>query len=146
MRLRDRAGRRAFTITEIIVVVVIIGVLAAIIAPRLMGRVGQSKQAVAASNAANLATAMRLFAHDNYMPEPGTSIEILWNRPADIPESDWKGPYVDSYEALKDPWGNLYVLVIPGEVNADFDIVSYGRDGQPGGTGEDSDIRNGQRP
>ncbi|GJQ30896.1 MAG: type II secretion system protein GspG [Phycisphaerae bacterium] len=139
-------GRRAFTITEIIVVVIIIGVLAAVIAPRFLGRVGQSKRAVAASNAASLATAMKLFVHDNYMPEPGSSIEILWNRPGDIEESQWKGPYVESYDALKDPWGNLYVLVIPGQVNHDFDIMSYGRDGQPGGNDDESrDIVHGQK-
>jgi general secretion pathway protein G len=146
MKRKASLGRRGFTITEIIVVVIIIGVLAAVIAPRLLGRVGQSKQAVAASNAASLANAMRLFANDNGMPDPGSTIEILWQRPGNIDESSWRGPYVDSMEALKDPWGNLYVLRIPGEVNADFDIVSYGKDGQPGGEGENADIVNGRRP
>jgi len=142
---RSRAAR-AFTIVEIIVVVIIIGVIAAVIAPRLLGRVGQSKQAVAASNAASIATAMRLFIADNYLPESGSSIEILFNRPSNIEESAWKGPYVDSMDSLKDPWGNFFELVIPGEVNADFDIVSRGADGQPGGEGESADIVNGRKP
>ncbi|MDX2130677.1 MAG: type II secretion system major pseudopilin GspG [Planctomycetota bacterium] len=139
------AARRAFTITEIIVVVIIIGVIAALIAPRLLGRVGQSKQAVAKSNAASLANAMKLFAADNGMPEAGATIEVLWQRPGDVDESAWKGPYIDSAEALKDPWGNLYQLRIPGEVNADFDIVSFGKDGQPGGEGENADIVHGKQ-
>ncbi len=142
MRTGARAG---FTLTEAIVVIVILGVLAAVIAPRIIGRVGQSKQSVAAANAASLANAMHSFALDNGMPEAGASITVLWERPGNIEESAWKGPYVNSADELKDPWGNFYVLRIPGEVNADFDIVSYGRDGQPGGQGEDADIVNGKR-
>lgn len=139
-------SRRAFTITEIIVVVIIIGVLAAIIAPRVINRVGQSKRAVAQSKAANLATAMRLYIADNSLPEPGASIEILWVRPGDIDEANWKGPYVENAQALEDPWGNLFTLVIPPTFNADFDIVSYGADGQPGGEGDENrDIINGQK-
>lgn len=126
-------------------VVVIIGVLAALIAPRLLGRVGQSKQSVAKANAVTLATQMKLFIADHGMPEAGSSIDILFNRPSTIEESQYKGPYVDSPEALKDPWGNMYVLRIPGEVNVDFDIVSYGADGQPGGEGENADIVHGVR-
>lgn len=143
--MKRRVVRRAFTIIEIIVIVVIIGVLAAVIAPRLLQRVGQSKQAVARSNAASLSTAVKLFAADNGMPEPGSSIEVLWARPASIDEAAWKGPYIDAADDLKDPWGNLFILRIPGEVNADFDIVSYGADGSAGGEGESADIVNGQK-
>jgi general secretion pathway protein G len=141
---RSRA-RRAFTIIEVIVIVVILGVIAAVIAPRLLSRVGQSKQAVAASNAASLATAMKLYVADCGMPESGASINILVERPSNVDESVWKGPYVDNADALKDPWGNLFILVIPGQVNADFDIVSYGKDGQAGGEGENADIISGKK-
>jgi general secretion pathway protein G len=119
---------RAFTIIEVIVIVVILGVLAAVIAPRLLGRIGQ----------------MKLFIADHYMPDSGTSIEILWQKPSNVEDAKWH-PYVDNADALRDPWGNFFVLRIPGEVNIDFDIVSHGADGQPGGEGEAANIVNGKR-
>lgn len=128
-----------FTIIEVIVIVVILGVIAAVIAPRLINRIGQSKQSLAASNAASLATAMKLFQADHYAPRSGDTIDILWERPSDVAEGDWE-PYVDNADALLDPWGRKFVLVVPGNRNVDFDIVSYGADGAPGGEGEDADI------
>lgn len=136
---RRRGRRRGFTIIEVIVMVVILGVLAAVIAPRLLSRVGQSKQAVAASNAASLANAVRLFFADHGKPEAGATITILWERPATVAEAAWD-PYVESAGALIDPWGKPFILRVPGEKNVDFDVVSYGADGQPGGTGEDADV------
>jgi len=138
---RTRRGRRAFTIIEVIVIVVILGVLAAIIAPRLLGRIGQSRQAVAGSNAAALANNVKMFTIDCGNPGAGATIDILWTRPANVDEAKWQGPYVDNADALIDPWGNKYVLIIPSQHgNADFDVVSYGADGQPGGEGEDADV------
>jgi len=140
-----RNTRRAFTIMEVIVVVVIIGVLAAVIAPRLLGRVGQSRVAVAQSNATAIATAMKGFIMDCGVPEAGADLSILLDRPPNVDEGKWKGPYLDNADQLKDPWGNDFQLRIPGEFNADFDIVSYGSDGAPGGEGEAADIVNGKR-
>jgi len=139
-----RAGR-GFSIVEVIVIVVILGIIAAVIAPRIFGRIGQAKESVAKSGVSTLATAMRNYMIDNGLPESGTPIAILWERPSTIDEAAWKGPYVENPDALKDPWGNLYVLVIPPQFNADFDIVSYGADGQPGGEGENADHVNGKR-
>jgi general secretion pathway protein G len=137
---RSRSFRPGFTIIEVIVIVVILGVIAAIIAPRLLSRIGQSKQSVAKANASSLATAMKLFAADHGgVPEPGSTIDILWEKPANV-QGEWH-PGVDNAEALVDPWGRKFMLVIPGEKNIDFDIVSYGSDGQPGGEGEAADIR-----
>lgn len=138
-RTSRRPSRAGFTLIEAIVIVIILGVLAAVIAPRFIQRVGQSKQAVAESNASSLAGAMKLYSADHGTPDDGATIDILWNKPSDIPESEWQ-PYVDSSEALLDPWGNRFVLRVPGEKNYDFDIVSYGADGKPGGEGEDADI------
>lgn len=140
MKSRRATARGGFTIIEVIVIVVILGVIAAVIAPRLLGRIGQSKQAVAAANAASLATQVKLFIADHGMPQGGASIAILWERPSNIESGDWKGPYVDNEDQLDDPWGRPFVLLIPGQKNVDFDVVSYGADGQPGGSGEDADV------
>ena len=138
-RTNRRTARRGFTLIEAIVIVIILGVLAAVIAPRFISRVGQSKSSVAESNASSLASAMKLFIADHGAPEDGTTIDVLWEKPSDVDDAKWE-PYVDSSDALLDPWGNKYVLIVPGEKNYDFDIVSYGGDAKPGGEGEDADI------
>jgi general secretion pathway protein G len=135
-----RGVRRAFTIIEVLVIIVIIGVIAAVVAPRLISRIGQAKTSVAANNAASLATAMKLYQVDCGLPESGASLSILLEKPGNA--DGWKGPYISNADELKDPWGNPYLLVIPGVKNtSDFDIVCYGADGQPGGTGDNEDIR-----
>lgn len=144
---KGRAGRtaRAFSLTEVLIAIVIIGILAAVVVPRLLGRIGQSKVASAESSIASLTTAMRGYMMDCGSPEPGADLGILWERPASVSETAWKGPYVENPDALIDPWGNRYELVIPPQHNADFDIVSYGADGQPGGEGENEDVISGKR-
>ena len=141
MRSDKRMVVRAFTIIEVLVIIVIIGVIAAVVAPRLINRIGQAKTSVAASNAATLATQLKLYQVDCGLPEPGASLSVLWEKPTGAAEASWKGPYIDNQDMLKDPWGNPFILVIPGQKNVDFDIVSYGADGQPGGTGDNEDIR-----
>lgn len=138
-RRRVRSFRSAFTIIEVIVIVTIIGIIAAVIAPRLFARIGQSKQTVAKSNANSLANAMKTFMIDHGKPESGSTIGILFERPSGIDEAKWQ-PYVDNKDAILDPWGREFVLLIPPQKNVDFDIVSYGADGIPGGTGENADI------
>lgn len=136
----ERRLRRGFTLIEVIVIVVILGVLAAVIAPRFLSRIGQSKRSVSESNAASLATALRLFIADHGQPEAGATIDILWERPSNVEEAKWQ-PYVENPEKLLDAWGNKFVLKIPGDKNTfDFDVVSYGADGKPGGEGENADI------
>ncbi|PKP96298.1 MAG: type II secretion system protein GspG [Alphaproteobacteria bacterium HGW-Alphaproteobacteria-13] len=135
-----REERAGFTLIEVIVVIIILGVLAAVIAPRVLQRVGQSKKAVAEAGAASLAMAVRLFIADHGRPEVGATIEILWERPGGVPEAQWE-PYVENADKLIDPWGARYILKIPGDKNPyDFDVVSLGGDGKPGGAGEDADI------
>jgi general secretion pathway protein G len=135
-----RGVRRGFTIIEVLVIIVIIGVIAAVVAPRLISRIGQAKTSVAANNAASIAAAMSLYEADCGVPEPGASLTILLEKPGNA--EGWKGPYLPNAEQLIDPWGRPFMLEIPGKKNtADFDIVSYGADGQPGGTGDNEDIR-----
>lgn len=132
-------SRRGFTLIEAIVIIVILGVLASVIGIRLIGRIGESKQAVATTNATSLANAMQQFLadHGSVVRLEDESIDVLFVEPDGV--SDYE-PYVQNIDNLNDPWGNRYVLVSPGEKNIDFDIVSYGADGAPGGEGEDADI------
>lgn len=139
------AVARGFTIIEVLVIVVIIGVLAAVIAPRLLQRVGQSKQAVARTNAESLAKSVSQYALDCGMPEAGAGLMILLERPSNVAETVWKGPYVNNRDELRDPWGNDFTLVVPGKINVDFDVVSMGSDNASGGEGEAADIVNGKR-
>lgn len=137
--IASRRSARGFTLIEAIVVVVIIGVLATLIAPRLIDKIGKSKRAVAEGNAAALANALHSYMAEHGNPPDGATIDILWERPSEIDAKTWQ-PYVNSADALKDPWGNKFVLIIPGVKNFDFDIVSYGADGKPGGDGDNADV------
>jgi general secretion pathway protein G len=139
--VRRRSGAGGFTLVEIIVVIVILGILATLIAPRLFNRIGQAKRSTAISNASSLATAVKGFMLDTGKKPEGGSLDFLLKRPGNVDETAWQGPYVDNADALKDPWGRAFMIVVPGERNPDFDIVSYGADGKPGGTGEDEDVR-----
>jgi len=143
--MKKRNTLRAFTIVEILVVVVIIAVLASIIAPRLLSRVGQSKQAVAKANAESLATNVRLYMGDGGPLESDGDLRMLMERPSSMTEDQWKGPYLNNADEIKDPWGNEFVLIVPGQFNTDFDVVSYGADGQAGGEGDNKDIINGKK-
>jgi len=137
---RSSSIRRGFTIVEIIVVIVIIGILATLIAPRLLGRVGQAKQSTAKSNANTLAGEVNKFILDCGPLPPGATLDILTIRPADVDASKWQGPYLQNADQLKDPWGNGYLIIVPGRKNVDFDIVSLGADGKDGGEGENADV------
>ncbi len=126
------SARRGFTLLEIIVVVTIIALLATLIAPRLLSRIGQAKTSVAKAEVNELANQVRLWCVDNGVTRPSDDFEFsVLTGSAD--------PYVKPKDLI-DPWGHDYIIVVPGEQDPDFDIISYGADGQPGGDGENTDI------
>ena len=130
--------RGAFTIVEIMVVVIIISVLATMIAPRFFGQIGKTKRAVAGQKIKAIESVVDAFYFDyGRMPE---SLDELVTRPADIAEENWQDPPIKAKE-LKDPWGRDFIYVCPGQ-HGRYDLCSLGRDGQVGGEKEDADITN----
>jgi general secretion pathway protein G len=133
--------RRAFTLIEFIVVMTIIGILAALIVPRFVGRVGGAKQAVAQQKVAVLETKVLEFQTDcGRFPTAQEGLRALLQAPADV-GSNWKGPYVKQKDII-DPWGTEIMYRYPGKYNADFDLFTYGADHQEGGESENADIGN----
>jgi general secretion pathway protein G len=121
------------------VVVVIIGLLAGYVAPRYFSQVGKSEVHVARAQIDALEKALDLYRLDNRrFPSAEQGLKALTEKPAN--EANWNGPYLKKGVPL-DPWGNAYVYRQPGP-KGDFELLSYGRDGKPGGAGEDADITN----
>ncbi len=136
-RMRGPAG---FTLLELMVVIVILGLLAALVVPKLIGRTEEAKRTQTRLQIKNIEQALQLFKLDNgFYPATEQGIEALVSAPeiGRIPKNYRKGGYLD--RVPKDPWGNNYVYVSPGS-QGDFEITSYGADGVPGGDGEDADI------
>lgn len=129
-----------FTLIEIMVVVVIMGVLAALLVPRLMGRTDDARIIAAKQDIATLMQALKLYRLDNQRyPTNEQGLQALINKPSGGPmPPNWKaGGYLDRLS--KDPWGNPYEYRSPGS-HGEVDLYSYGADGKPGGTGNDADI------
>jgi len=127
-----------FTLVEIMVVVVILGILAVLIVPRVLGRSDEARQAAAKHDIATVMQSLKLYRLDNgRYPTNEQGLQALVTKPAAAPApSNWK-PYLD--KVPKDPWGNTYQYLSPG-VHDEVDVFSLGADGQPGGTGADLDI------
>ena len=129
-----------FTLIEIMVVVIILGILTAIVAPNIIGRVGDAQISAAKQDIRNIESSLRLFRLDNFnYPTNEQGIKALIAKPVGQNTRNWKGPYLNRMPA--DPWGNQYLYMYPG-LNGEIDIYTYGRDGQPGGSGDDADIGN----
>jgi len=131
------AASRGFTLLEILVVLVIIGLLASFVAPRFFGQIGKSEVKVALAQLDALEKALDQYRLDTgRYPTSEQGLSALVTRPEG--EGRWAGPYLKKGVPL-DPWGRSYIYRAPGS-KSDFELISTGRDGQPGGNGEDADL------
>lgn len=119
-------------------VIVIIGLLAAYVGPRYFSQIGKSEQKVAKAQIEAFAKALDTYRLDvGHYPSPEQGLDALTSKPGD--EAKWQGPYLQK-AVPQDPWGRPYVYKMPGQNGADFDLVSLGKDGQPGGDGDAADV------
>ncbi|MGA9993705.1 MAG: type II secretion system major pseudopilin GspG [Thiobacillaceae bacterium] len=131
---------KGFTLIELMVVLVILGVLAAMIAPKIMDRPDEARIVAARQDIATLVQALKMYRLDNIRyPSTEQGLQALVTKPAIDPiPNNWKsGGYLEKLP--KDPWGNAYVYLNPGR-HGDIDVISLGADGQTGGEGKDADI------
>jgi general secretion pathway protein G len=138
------ADRRGFTLIEIMVVMVILGILAGLIIPRIMGRPEEARRTKARIQIESIETALKLYKLDNgSYPTTEQGLQALVEPPSvGKLASAWReGGYLEKGKVPKDPWDSEYVYLCPG-VHGDFDLVSYGADGETGGEGKDMDINN----
>ncbi|NTV96132.1 MAG: type II secretion system major pseudopilin GspG [Thiobacillus sp.] len=128
-----------FTLLELLVVMVIIGLLVGYVAPKYFSQVGKSEVMAARAQIDGLTKALGQYRIDNGdFPTTEQGLAALAIRPANA--AKWDGPYLEK-GVPADPWGNPYVYAMPGE-HGDYDLQSYGKDGKPGGEGKDADITN----
>ena len=138
-RRRIPASQNGFTLIEIMVVVIILGILAAIVAPNVIGRIDDAQAARIKQDLRNIESALKLYRLDNFdYPTSEQGLEALVTRPADPNIRNWK----KNLDRLpKDPWGKPYQYLSPGN-SGEIDIYTLGRDGRPGGDGVDTDVGN----
>jgi general secretion pathway protein G len=146
MQMRGRSGEmcmpprfEGFTLLELLVVMVIIGLLAAYVGPRYFAQIGKSEVKTARAQIDAFEKALDQYRLDiGHYPSSEQGLDALFTKPEN--EAKWQGPYLKK-KAPADPWGNKYIYKSPGE-HGEFDLSSFGRDGKPGGTDEDADITN----
>jgi general secretion pathway protein G len=141
---RALSGNSGFSLIELMVVVIILGILAMYIGPKLMGRTEQAKAVQARVQMEGLETALKLYKLDTgTYPTTEQGLQALVERPetGNVSQNWRKGGYLEKGKVPKDPWGNEFVYLSPG-IQGDYDIISYGADGVPGGEDENKDINN----
>lgn len=138
--MRNRRRLVGFTLIELMVVILILAILAALIVPRVIGRTNDAKRAKAATDIKTLASALQQFRLDcDRFPTTEEGLMALKQAPSDL-QGKWHGPYLDS-AITPDPWGTEYQYQYPGpEGRESFTLLSFGTDLQSGGTGDDADI------
>jgi len=133
-----RKNRQGFTLIELLVVMVIIGLLAALVAPKIFPSLGKGKTAAAKAQVELFGQALDQYRLDmSYYPTTEQGLQALIANPG---EAKWQGPYLKKSEVPLDPWGKPYQYQSPGN-HGDYDLYTYGRDGAPGGEGEDQDVK-----
>ena len=141
---RNKIDDRGFTLIEIMIVIVILGILAWQIAPRIMGKPEEAKRLKAQMDIATLETSLKLYRLDNGVyPTTEQGLQALVEPPTVgvVPKKWREGGYLEKGKVPTDPWGGEYIYLSPG-LHGDFDLMSYGADGQPGGEGNNQDINN----
>jgi general secretion pathway protein G len=142
-RRRARRGEAGFTLVEMLVVITIIGLIMALVGPRVLNYLAESKVKAARIQVESFASSLDLFYLDNgRYPTSSEGLVALAQRPGGV--DAWNGPYLRSGAVPNDPWGHPYIYRSPGEHGA-YDIISYGSDGQEGGSGTAADIASWQR-
>lgn len=137
------SDRRGFTLLELMVVIIILGVLAGLVLPRFMGRTEEAKRTKAKLQIENLEAALKLYKLDNgNYPSTEQGLEALVQKPTTgvIPKNWREGGYLEKGRVPLDPWERPYVYLSPGVTNKDFDLKSLGADGEEGGGEENQDI------
>jgi general secretion pathway protein G len=139
---RNRRNNKAFTLVELLVVIVLLALIATVYVPKMFKGLGAQKRKLARTKMANIESAILTFQLDcERLPDESVGLEELLSPPADL-EEKWKGPYLKKSEVY-DPWENPYIYVEEGEINmGGFDLISYGADGMDGGEGDDEDVYN----
>jgi general secretion pathway protein G len=129
---------RGFTLLELLVVLLIIALLAGYVGPKLFGEVGKARSKTAASQMKGIESALDRYRLDTgHYPTTDQGLAVLMTNSSNTP--GWDGPYMSS-AVPNDPWGKPYIYRSPGEGGKDYDLMTYGADGKPGGSGEDADI------
>jgi general secretion pathway protein G len=138
-----RAGERGFTLVEMLVVISIIALIMALVAPRVLNFLGESKVKAAKIQIESLESALDLYALDTgHYPSTSEGLDALMHSPGGV--MGWSGPYLKGNVVPKDPWGKPYIYRSPGE-HGPYDIVSYGPNGRAGGTGASANINSWSR-
>jgi len=136
-------NQKGFTLIEIMVVIIILGLLAGLVLPKFLGQEEKAKIEVAKTQIRALESALDAFKLDNgFYPTTDQGLDALINIPTTgrIPDKWRPGGYLKPARIPKDPWGHDYVYTAPGNENREYEIVSYGADGEPGGEGNNADI------
>jgi general secretion pathway protein G len=136
----QQQSEAGFTLLELLIVIAILAMLAVVGTLQLSGYLGRARSDTARLQLDQLSTALDLFRVDlKRLPTTDEGLRALLEAPAGV--EGWRGPYLKKSQAISDPWGKPFIYRRPGE-HGEYDLGSYGADGQPGGTGEDADVSN----